>query len=223
MPSRNARTPYPPAAQLFFRLVVSVHDSTRAMKLALIGCDLLTILVVWRWLVHAGRSEWLALGYAWNPFVVLEVSHSGHIDALGALWLVACGLLADPPPHAAGDGRLRPGGRDQTAADRARAAPARHGSGSATRRSAWPCSSCSTCRSRPGRAPPSAPCPTSIDYIRFNGPVFLAVASLTSPPVAAAVRSSPVCATACSRGGGAPVRIRRRGRGRWRSRSRARR
>ncbi len=34
-------------------------------------------------------SEWLTLAYAWNPFVVMEVAHSGHIDGLGALWLVA--------------------------------------------------------------------------------------------------------------------------------------
>lgn len=89
MPSARARTPYPPAAQLFFRLVVSLHDSSRAMKLALILCDLLTILVLWRWLVATGRSEWLTLAYAWNPLVVLEVAHSGHIDALGALWIAA--------------------------------------------------------------------------------------------------------------------------------------
>jgi alpha-1,6-mannosyltransferase len=89
MPSLRARTPYPPGAQLFFRLVVAVHDSTLAMKLALVLCDLLTILLVARWLRASGRSEWLAVAYAWNPLVVLEVAHSGHIDALGALWIAA--------------------------------------------------------------------------------------------------------------------------------------
>ena len=89
MPSARHRTSYQPAAQLFFRLVVALHDSSRAMKLALVGCDLLTILVLWRWLVASGRSEWLTLTYAWNPLVVLEVAHSGHIDALGALWITA--------------------------------------------------------------------------------------------------------------------------------------
>ena len=88
MPSARARTPYPPAAQVFFRFVVSLHDSARAMKLALILCDLLTMLIVWRWLVTTRRSEWLLLAYAWSPLVVLEVAHSGHIDALGALWMV---------------------------------------------------------------------------------------------------------------------------------------
>ena len=89
MPSAQHRTSYQPAAQLFFRLVVALHDSSRAMKLALVGCDLLTILVLWRWLVATGRNEWLTLVYAWNPLVVLEVAHSGHIDALGALWVTA--------------------------------------------------------------------------------------------------------------------------------------
>lgn len=89
MPSGRARTPYPPGAQLFFRLVVALHDSSRTMKLALVACDLLTIIVLWRWLVVTGRREWLALAYAWNPLVVLEVAHSGHIDALGALWITA--------------------------------------------------------------------------------------------------------------------------------------
>ena len=89
MPSRRARTPYPPGAQLFFRLVVSLRDSSQTMKLALLACDVLTILVLWRWLAMTGRREWLALVYAWNPLVVLEVAHSGHIDTLGALWIVA--------------------------------------------------------------------------------------------------------------------------------------
>ena len=89
MPSLHVGTPYQPAAQLFFRLVVSIHDSTRAMKIALASCDVLTVLVLWRWLVATGRSEWLAVGYAWNPLVILEIPHSGHIDALGALWIAA--------------------------------------------------------------------------------------------------------------------------------------
>ena len=89
MPSRNVRTPYPPFAQLFFRAMVTLTESARAMKLVLTACDLLTILFVWRWLRRTGRNEWLALAYAWNPLVILEVAHSGHIDALGALWIAA--------------------------------------------------------------------------------------------------------------------------------------
>jgi alpha-1,6-mannosyltransferase len=87
MPSIRARTPYPAAAQLFFRLVVTIRETPRAMKLALVACDLLTILVLVKWLRETKRSAWLALAYAWNPLVILEVAHSGHIDALGALWI----------------------------------------------------------------------------------------------------------------------------------------
>jgi hypothetical protein len=92
MPSRHDRTPYPPAAQLFFRLMVAISDSARAMKLALMLCDLATILIVWRWLRATRRSEWLALWYAWSPLVILEVAHSGHIDGLGAMWIAAAAL-----------------------------------------------------------------------------------------------------------------------------------
>jgi hypothetical protein len=87
MPSRRARTPYPAAAQLFFRAVVTIWESSRAMKWALVLCDLLTIWVLVLWMRDTRRSPWLALVYAWNPLVILEVAHSGHIDALGALWI----------------------------------------------------------------------------------------------------------------------------------------
>jgi alpha-1,6-mannosyltransferase len=87
MPSRNAQTPYPAAAQLFFRLVVTIHESARAMKLAMVACDLLTVAVLIAWLRSTRRSPWLALVYAWNPLVILEMAHSGHMDALGVLWI----------------------------------------------------------------------------------------------------------------------------------------
>ena len=89
MPSRRHRTPYPPAAQLFFRLVVALRDSTLVMKLAIVFCDLVTIAVLWQWLAATKRNVWLTLVYAWHPLVVLEVSHSGHIDAVATMWVAA--------------------------------------------------------------------------------------------------------------------------------------
>jgi alpha-1,6-mannosyltransferase len=93
MPSIRARTPYPAAAQLFFRAVVTIRETPRAMKFALVLCDLLTILVLVAWLRQTGRSPSLALAYAWNPLVILEVAHSGHIDALGALWIAVAAWM----------------------------------------------------------------------------------------------------------------------------------
>ena len=90
MPSRNARTPYPPAAQLFFRLMVTIRESARLMKWALTLLDIATIFIVLRWLRVTGRSEWLFLAYAWNPLVILEIAHSGHIDGLGVFWIALC-------------------------------------------------------------------------------------------------------------------------------------
>jgi alpha-1,6-mannosyltransferase len=87
MPSIHDRTPYPAAAQLFFRGIVSVADSSRLMKAALVVCDLLTMVVLLAWLRDTRRSPWLVLVYAWNPLVILEIAHSGHIDALGSLWI----------------------------------------------------------------------------------------------------------------------------------------
>jgi hypothetical protein len=99
MPSIRARTPYPAAAQLFFRAVVTIRETPRAMKLALVLCDLLTIWALVTWLRQTNRSPWLALAYAWNPLVILEVAHSGHIDALGALWVaVAAWMLTTGRP-----------------------------------------------------------------------------------------------------------------------------
>jgi hypothetical protein len=90
MPSRHARTPYPPAAQLFFRSMVTMWESARVMKSVLTLLDIATIFIVLGWLRAIGRSEWLVLGYAWNPLVILEIAHSGHIDGLGAFWIALC-------------------------------------------------------------------------------------------------------------------------------------
>ena len=95
MPSRNAQTPYPAAAQLFFRLVVTIRDTPQAMKVSMVVCDLLTIAVLIAWLRSTKRSPWLSLLYAWNPLVILEIALSGHVDALGVLWIaIAAWMLS---------------------------------------------------------------------------------------------------------------------------------
>jgi alpha-1,6-mannosyltransferase len=186
MPSARVRTPYPPASQLFFRLVVSIHDSSKAMKLALVLCDLLTLLVVWRWLVATGRNEWLALVYGWNPLVVLEVAHSGHIDALGALWIAACAwwmarhrtLLASIAYVTAVATKLLPIVLLPLFWRRVRVRDALAGAvvfglfylpflG--------------------GPELPVGAMPNVIDKIRFNGPIYLAIAWLSVPMAAAGV------------------------------------
>ena len=186
MPSRRDRTPYPPAAQLFFRTIVSIHDSTLAMKLALVFCDVLTMIVLWRWLLVTGRSEWLTLTYAWNPLVVLEISHSGHIDALGALWIVASAfwlsrrrtLLASIAFVLAIATKLLPVVLAPLFLGRIR------------RRDAFTALLFLIVLYLPfttGGSIPLGAVPNVVDRVRFNGPVFAAVAALASPRSAAAV------------------------------------
>jgi hypothetical protein len=92
MNNRGVPTPYPPVAELFFRGVTAIHESVRAMKIALLLCDGLIVAVLLRWLMTSGRNPWLVLAYAWNPLVALEGAGSGHVDLLGALFLVAVAL-----------------------------------------------------------------------------------------------------------------------------------
>ena len=81
-------TIYPPAAELFFRLVTSIHESVLSMVLAVLLCDGLTMWVVWRWLAATGRSSWWVLAYAWHPLVALEGAGGGHVDVVGTLLVV---------------------------------------------------------------------------------------------------------------------------------------
>jgi hypothetical protein len=196
MPSRQTRTPYPPAAQLFFRLVVGIHDSTLAMKLALFVCDMLTILVLWRWLIAMGLSEWLTLAYAWNPLVVLEVAHSGHIDALGALWLVTAAYwltrrrtaLATVAYVLAVATKFLPIVLAPLFVGRIRIRDAALGLAllGLLYLQFYGLASPGASGGAAGGVPLGA-VPNVVAYIRFNGPIFLAIASMTSASVAAGV------------------------------------
>jgi alpha-1,6-mannosyltransferase len=81
-------TPYPAGAELFFRAVMTVHESARAMKLAAAICDVASAVVLLLWLASSGRNPWWVLAYAWNPLVSLEGAGNGHVDLFGTLCLV---------------------------------------------------------------------------------------------------------------------------------------
>ena len=81
-------TPYPAGAELFFRAVMTVHESARTMKLAITICDAASAAVLLFWLISSGSNPWWVLAYAWNPLVSLEGAGNGHIDLLGTLCLI---------------------------------------------------------------------------------------------------------------------------------------
>ena len=80
-------SPYPAGAQLFFRAVTAIQESTFALKVAFVICDLAIVFVLLEMLRHKQQAEHLVLAYAWNPLLAIEVAGSGHIDIVGALLL----------------------------------------------------------------------------------------------------------------------------------------
>jgi hypothetical protein len=84
----NLPSPYPAGAQLFFRTVTAIHESTFALKVAFVLCDFAIALVLLDLFRSSGSSPHLVLAYAWNPLLAIEVAGSGHIDIFGALLLV---------------------------------------------------------------------------------------------------------------------------------------
>ncbi len=85
-------SPYPAGAQLFFRAVTAIQESTFAFKVAFVVCEFAIVLLLLDVLrgTRQGQEQrsHLVLAYAWNPLLAIEVAGSGHIDIVGALLLV---------------------------------------------------------------------------------------------------------------------------------------
>ena len=81
-------SPYPPGAQLFFRAVTAIHESTFALKVAFVVCDFAIVFVLLDILRRTRQGEHWVLAYAWHPLLATEVAGSGHIDIVGVLLLV---------------------------------------------------------------------------------------------------------------------------------------
>jgi alpha-1,6-mannosyltransferase len=81
-------SPYPPGAQLFFRAITAIQESTFALKVAFVVCEFAIVLVLLDVLRFTRKPAHLVLAFAWNPLLAIEVAGSGHIDIVGALLLV---------------------------------------------------------------------------------------------------------------------------------------
>jgi alpha-1,6-mannosyltransferase len=80
-------SPYPAGAQLFFRAVATLQESTFALKVAFVVCEFAIVFVLLDVLRCTQQGAHLVLAYAWNPLLAIEVAGSGHIDIVGALLL----------------------------------------------------------------------------------------------------------------------------------------
>ena len=81
-------SPYPPGAELFFRSVTAIHESTFALKAAFVLCAWVIVLVLLDVLPSSQQGEHWVLAYAWHPLLATEVAGSGHIDIVGLLLLL---------------------------------------------------------------------------------------------------------------------------------------
>ena len=181
---------YPPLAQRFFLAVTAVDDSVAAMVAAVVVCDLLTLLVLWRWLVTSGRNRWWVLAYAWHPLVILEGAAGGarrrRRHAARRDGRVGAGAPALPR---GGDGDRRGGGGEVLAAGAA-AAPLAAGCASGTPR--WRGAGVALLYlpfMQPTGVLPIGSLATYAAQWRFNGPLFRWIEAWVGVPgaVAAAV------------------------------------
>jgi alpha-1,6-mannosyltransferase len=81
-------SPYPAGAQLFFRAVTAIQESTFALKVAFVVCEFAIVFVLLDVLRCTRQGAHLVLAYAWNPLLAVEAAGSGHIDIVGALLLL---------------------------------------------------------------------------------------------------------------------------------------
>jgi alpha-1,6-mannosyltransferase len=88
MSSPDLPSPYPAGAQLFFRAVTAIQESTFALKTAFVVCDFAIAFALLEVLRCNRQGAHLVLAYAWNPLLAIELAGSGHVDILGALLLL---------------------------------------------------------------------------------------------------------------------------------------
>jgi hypothetical protein len=87
-------SPYPPAAQAAFGIIYSIFPmSATAMQITFSLIDLASGVLLVRILTRLRLPSGRALLYLWNPLVVIEFAHSGHLDSLMIL-LVLMAILS---------------------------------------------------------------------------------------------------------------------------------
>ena len=89
-----AVTAYPPLAQMFFFLVTRLGETVTTMRLAMVGCEIVTIAIIIDLLRRLDLPVTTVVAYAWHPLAVWEIANNGHVDALmialmmGGVWLL---------------------------------------------------------------------------------------------------------------------------------------
>jgi hypothetical protein len=91
-------TIYPPVAIGGFALVALLSPTVAAMKIWVVGHDLILVGLLLLWAQKEARSAATVIAYAWNPLVLVEYAGSGHHDPTALVWLVLAFMLAEERP-----------------------------------------------------------------------------------------------------------------------------
>ena len=88
-----AVTVYPPIAEFFFLVATRFGANTVVMRLAMLGCEALSVLMMLLMLRRMGKPLTRIVAYAWHPLAIWEIGNGGHVDAL-MVALMLVGLWA---------------------------------------------------------------------------------------------------------------------------------
>jgi hypothetical protein len=95
----SAVTIYPPVAQFFFLMVTRIGETVTVMRLAMLGCESVTVILIMLLLRRMNRPVTRVVAYLWHPLPVWEIANSGHVDAL-MVALMLLGLWIGLTGHA---------------------------------------------------------------------------------------------------------------------------
>jgi len=82
-----AHTIYPPGAQLLFFAITRISATVPFLKLALVGLEAVTCLVLLRIFKLLNLKPERVVIYAWHPLCFWEIASSGHIDGAALTFL----------------------------------------------------------------------------------------------------------------------------------------
>jgi alpha-1,6-mannosyltransferase len=97
---KDFSTPYPPAAEMYFRILAKISTNLLAFKFGIAIFDFILVLVLYKLLQTEQRNTSLLLIYAWHPLPIIDFAGAGHLDVIAmcflmfTIWLVQRGLPA---------------------------------------------------------------------------------------------------------------------------------
>ena len=89
-----AVTAYPPVAQAIFLAVTRIAETATAMRVAMVGFEVVIVVLVIDLLRRLELPKTAVVAYAWHPLAIWEISNNGHVEAaMVALIMMGVWLL----------------------------------------------------------------------------------------------------------------------------------